>query len=1023
MKRFLFLATFACVAMFAACEYDDSALVDRMDGFESRLQRLEELCAQMNTNISSLQTIVNALQQKDFISIIAPINKDGKEVGYTITFASGKSITIYHGNDGQNGNDGKDGKDGYTPIIGVRQASDGIYYWTVDGEWLLDEDGNKIKAVGTDGKDGQDGAPGKDGADGATGPQGPQGPAGADGQNGKDGADGATGPQGPQGPAGTDGKDGKDGITPQLKIENDYWYVSYDNGETWVELGKATSEGASGSTGAQGPQGEQGPQGDQGPQGPQGPQGEKGDSFFQSVTQDANNVYFVLTDGTRITIPKAVSAENIELTYIPRYSDGKATVFYTEKADSYVELDFEVSPVSAAQQIASNWQSWATVKAVYTETRAAVSLIDMPIISCTADSQAGIITVKASGKNFSDDFFVGAEDASARLSITVDNAKYTSEYVPMVAKNMIAQPNNEIWYTSTDGQIVTPYDNSVFGNNVISNTYKNSKGVIKFDNTITKIGYAAFEHCNNLTSITIPDSVTSIGDYTFSECSSLASITIPESVTTIGEGAFQYCSELTNLTIPNSVTTIGDCALQGCSSLTSINLPDNLTTIGTGLFDSCSNLKSITIPDSVTEIGSSAFSGCSSLTDITIPDSVTVIGPSAFSWCDSLTSVTIPNSVTTIGGGTFWGCSSLTNITIPGSVTKIGDYAFEGCSNLQSVYCKPITPPATIAQIHLPGWDAFDNISTSAKIYVPYTSINAYKTAAGWKEYADKIIGYNFEINSVVPEMTTNEIWYTSTDGQIVTPYDSNVFGANIVSNTYENSKGVIRFDGDVTEIGDGAFYECNKLKTITIPDSVVEIGNYTFYSCSNLQNIHLPQNVTSIGVSAFRECIKLKNVYFNSKIKSIGNYAFVGCFDIYNSTYGSINFHINSLEDWCEIAMPDELVSGQETIYLKIDESLITDVVIPNTISAIKPYAFKHCRVNSITMHHEISSIGEEAFCYSKLKNVYCEATTPPAGGTAMFDEYASGCKIYVPVGSGAAYKAADGWKGYASIIEEKAM
>ena len=216
MKRLLIFATIVCAAIFTACEkYDDSLLVNRMDNFEQRLKTLEELCTQMNTNISALQAITNALQQNDYVTNIAPINKDGKVIGYSITFSKSGSITLYHGEDGkdgQNGTDGKDGEDGYTPIIGVKKASDGIYYWTLDGEWLLDSDGNKIKAVGTDGKDGEDGA---DGADGATGPQGPQGPAGSDGEDGEDGA------TGPQGPAGADGKDGKDGITPQLKIEND----------------------------------------------------------------------------------------------------------------------------------------------------------------------------------------------------------------------------------------------------------------------------------------------------------------------------------------------------------------------------------------------------------------------------------------------------------------------------------------------------------------------------------------------------------------------------------------------------------------------------------------------------------------------------------------------------------------------------------------------------------------------------------------------------------------------------------
>ena len=465
----------------------------------------------MNTNISSLQTLVNALQQKDFITTVAPINNDGKEVGYSITFSSGKSITIYHGNDGK---DGADGTDGTTPQIGVKKDADGVYYWTVDGEWLTDADGAKIQATAED------------------------------------------------------GTDGENGTTPQLKIEEDYWYVSYDEGKTWTKLGKATGEDGS-----------------------DGSDGSSGDNIFQSVTQDSENVYFVLTDGTRITIPKSASMENIVLTYIPRYSDGKATVFYTEKADSYVEFDFEVSPASAA----ANWRNIATVKAVYTETRAGVEFVDMEILDWSTDATKGTITVKASGENLSDAFFAGTQDASARLSITIDNAKYTSEYVPIVAKNANASKpaNNEIWYTTTDGIKITPRYGDRFGANIKSNTYTNGKGVITFAGNVTTIGVDAFDRCSNLTSITIPDSVTEIGDGAFYGCSSLTSIAIPDSVTTIGTSAFACCSSFTTIIIPDSVTEIGWSAFYGCSSLTTITIPDSVTKIGECAFEDCSSLTSV----------------------------------------------------------------------------------------------------------------------------------------------------------------------------------------------------------------------------------------------------------------------------------------------------------------------------------------------------------------------------------------------------------------------------------------------
>jgi hypothetical protein len=151
-----------------------------------------------------------------------------------------------------------------------------VYYWTIDGDWLLDEDGNKIKAVGTDGKDGQDGADGSDGKDGQDGTDGAPGSNGSDGQDGTDGAP---------------GKDGEDGVTPQLKIDDDYWYVSYDNGFTWVRLGKATGEN--------------------GIDGSDGKDGSDGDSFFQSVSQDNDYVYLILKDGTEILIPKTSGSQPV----------------------------------------------------------------------------------------------------------------------------------------------------------------------------------------------------------------------------------------------------------------------------------------------------------------------------------------------------------------------------------------------------------------------------------------------------------------------------------------------------------------------------------------------------------------------------------------------------------------------------------------------------------------------------------------------------------------------------------------
>ena len=153
-------------------------------------------------------------------------------------------------------------------------------------------------------------------------------------------------------------------------------------------------------------------------------------------------------------------------------------------------------------------------------------------------------------------------------------------------------PNNEIWYTSSDGKIdhvFTINSKDKFGAKIVSNTYKDGKGVIKFNGDVTTIGDYAFYKCKNLTSVTIPNSVTTIGRDAFLDCYRLKSVTIPNSVTTIGDYAFRNCG-LTSVTIPNSVTTIPYGAFRGCSSLTSVTIPNSVTAIGYYAFDGCYNL-------------------------------------------------------------------------------------------------------------------------------------------------------------------------------------------------------------------------------------------------------------------------------------------------------------------------------------------------------------------------------------------------------------------------------------------------
>lgn len=144
MKKWAYaIALLSAVTLSSCSQYDDTLLQNRVGILEADVKNLKELCSQMNTNISAMQSIVNAIQNNDYVTGVAPVMKNGVEIGYTILFSKSNSITIYHGTDGRDGTDGKDGKDGrdgidgtngYTPVIGVQKDSDGVYYWTLDGK-------------------------------------------------------------------------------------------------------------------------------------------------------------------------------------------------------------------------------------------------------------------------------------------------------------------------------------------------------------------------------------------------------------------------------------------------------------------------------------------------------------------------------------------------------------------------------------------------------------------------------------------------------------------------------------------------------------------------------------------------------------------------------------------------------------------------------------------------------------------------------------------------------------------------
>jgi len=221
------------------------------------------------------------------------------------------------------------------------------------------------------------------------------------------------------------------------------------------------------------------------------------------------------------------------------------------------------------------------------------------------------------------------------------------------------------------------------------------------------------------------------------ECSASSADTITSAQTKSGVTASELSSTTATQT-PMEVVfgdccqTIGSGACSGWSQVTSITISDSVNTIRSNAFRGCSGITSINIPSSVTIIESSAFNRCGALTSVTFNEGLTDIGPYAFSGCSNLASIDIPNSVTRIENNAFQTCSGMTSVNVGSGVTAIDADAFWNCTSLTSMTFHSITPP------HLYNSGVLSQ-TNNCPIYVPTESVETYKAASVWSDFASRI--------------------------------------------------------------------------------------------------------------------------------------------------------------------------------------------------------------------------------------------------------------------------------------------
>ena len=389
---------------------------------------------------------------------------------------------------------------------------------------------------------------------------------------------------------------------------------------------------------------------------------------------------------------------------------------------------------------------------------------------------------------------------------------------------------------------------------------------------------------------------------------------------------FAVKAEMANF---NFTSTLTACSITGIKdkSVTQIIIPDFVTSIGDSAFRNCSSLTEITLPfvgasksgTSNTHFGYIFGASSSSYNNSYVPSSlkkVTITGGSigeyAFYYCSSLTSVVIGDSVTSIGDYAFRNCSKMTSVVIGDGVTSICSYAFYNCSNLTSVVI-----PDSVTSI---GNSAFSSCSNLTSIVIgnSVTSIgdSAFRGCSSLTEITLPFVG-----------ASKNATGYQSVFGYI--------FGYTTITSYLTISGATYQYweSSSSSSYTYYHYYIPTSLKKVTITGGT-SIGEYAFYHCSSLTSVVIPDSVTSIGNRAFSGCSSLTSVY------------------------------ITDITAWCKISGLYYLMYGTSSKKLYLNNELITDLVIPDSVTSIGNYAFAWCNsLTSITIPDSVTSIGNSAF------------------------------------------------------------
>ena len=471
---------------------------------------------------------------------------------------------------------------------------------------------------------------------------------------------------------------------------------------------------------------------------------------------------------------------------------------------------------------------------------------------------------------------------------------------------------------------------------------KTSTGLLIVDGKVTGIGT-----CTDSTLyIDLP-----VADNAFKDRNTqIKRVYFGEGATSIGSYAFYGCSLLEEVVLSGTLTEIKDFAFARCDSLQSIALPNSLKKMGAGAFSGeklnaihISSLESyldITYANHSNPLASAKnlYLDGVLVTDLVIPDTVKSLKEGALAYCTSIKSITFPQGFEEIGPYALAQCSSLQSVSLEQGFKKIGEYAFERCSSLKSVSLKEIEEIAPYA---------FYNCTALEDINLPDTL-----SELGYWAFCNCTSLKSITIPASIKEIEVHTFMGCNLLQSVTLSKGLEIIGMAAFSGCISLES--VTLPEGLTLIDDWAFYDCTSLKSVTISSGLKTIGNTTFGRCTSLKEIRIPESLETIRDMAFEECTSLKSVYITS-LESWLNISFG--YNMSNPLYYSGNLYLN-----------DELVSK---------------LVIPESVTELKKYAFAGCAsITEAIIHDGVVAVSGSVFekCTS-LESIKCEPSSQPEG------------------------------------------